>query len=106
MAFQKTAKLLGISVSRAGCGKIVLTTNRREETLRADGNISEVDCMFVKIHRDYTTKNHEFYFMVILPQQAKINEKQVAIFPLKEHFQAIFTISISFLVNIQSCYYF
>ena len=47
---KKTAKLLGISVSRAGCWKIVLTTNRREETLRADGNISEVDCMFVKIH--------------------------------------------------------
>lgn len=44
------AKLLGISVSRAGCGKTVLTTNRCEETLPADGNISEVDCMFVKIH--------------------------------------------------------
>lgn len=44
------AKLLGISVSRTGCGKTVLTTNRREETLPADGNISEVDCMFVKIH--------------------------------------------------------
>lgn len=50
MILYEKAKLLGISVSRAGCGKIVLTTNRHEETFQADRNISQVDCMFVKIH--------------------------------------------------------